>query len=266
MRSRGSAPGGSLRCGFAPQRQSPGLAWRWVTPYRGWYYATNGCFSQWLVWAAKPGLAGSSGPLDSFLDFPLATAVEPSYITNMYKPAPLPAQPLAALLADLRAQADHQAARFGPLAALHALILSTLARLLTGLEQIFEQWRAGILPIPAPRDIPRPHNQAADGASPPKLTDRSCHRAPSRAPGPIRPARALPARQDPGCLPPMPPSVLRNPAIPRHASGHFSCASDPVPPILCLRLAAHRPAFAMALSFFPPPPPLPPHVQIVLIS
>jgi len=27
MRSRGSAPGGSLRCGFAPQRQRPGLAY-----------------------------------------------------------------------------------------------------------------------------------------------------------------------------------------------------------------------------------------------
>ena len=119
----------------------------------------------------------------NFPNLPLATADTIYYLTNMFTPAPIPAQPLAGLLADLRTQADDQATRFGPVARLHALILAVIVRLLTGFEQIFEQWRAGVLPLPAPREIPCGDKPAPDVAPPPLAA------APSRPRGRIPRAR-----------------------------------------------------------------------------
>jgi len=69
-------------------------------------------------------------------------------------PAPLP-QHAAGLAAAMRAEADLRAAEAGLVAALHTLILATLARLLTRLEEMVALWQAGRLPLPAPRQ-PRP--------------------------------------------------------------------------------------------------------------
>lgn len=52
------------------------------------------------------------------------------------------------LLAEMRSEAAVKAAGETVLAALHALILATLVRLLGRLEQMFEQWKAGQLIIP----------------------------------------------------------------------------------------------------------------------
>ena len=89
------------------------------------------------------------------------------------KPTPLLAHHLAALTAELRAQADRAAAEAGLIAALHALILATLARLFTRLETLVDLWAAGQLPhltqavrpraTPAPAH-PSPPRQAAIAA------------------------------------------------------------------------------------------------------
>ncbi len=70
---------------------------------------------------------------------------------------------LSALLADLRIEAAQMAAGGGVLAALHALILAALVRLLGRLEHMFNQWKAGLLVIPAQRRatrVPRPRREA----------------------------------------------------------------------------------------------------------
>ena len=68
-------------------------------------------------------------------------------------PTPLAAS-AAGILAALRHEADCHAADLslgsGPVAALHALILACLARLLTSLGDLLDLWRAGQLPPPQP--------------------------------------------------------------------------------------------------------------------
>lgn len=59
------------------------------------------------------------------------------------------AQRVAGIAAAMRATADEQAAGAGLLAALHALILTTLARLFGRLEHIVQLWQAGQLSLPA---------------------------------------------------------------------------------------------------------------------
>lgn len=73
------------------------------------------------------------------------------------------AQAFAAMAGEMRAQADRRAQDWGPVAALHALLLATLARLVGRLETIFLAWQQGQLPPPArartPANAaqPRPH-------------------------------------------------------------------------------------------------------------
>ena len=83
---------------------------------------------------------------------------------------PLSSTPLAAqagaIAAAIRAEASHQALKAGMVAALHALILSALARLVARLENLVQLWQAGLLPshpaTPASRATPpiAPHNSA----------------------------------------------------------------------------------------------------------
>lgn len=58
---------------------------------------------------------------------------------------PLAAQ-AGAIAAAIRAEASHQALKAGMVAALHALILSALARLVARLENLVQLWQAGLLP------------------------------------------------------------------------------------------------------------------------
>ena len=60
---------------------------------------------------------------------------------------PLAAQ-AGAIAAAIRAEASQRAAQAGMVAALHALILSALARLVTSLENLVQLWQAGLLPSP----------------------------------------------------------------------------------------------------------------------
>jgi|GEM_PF-2270219 len=122
----------------------------------------------------------------------------------MLETAPPPlAQHIAGIAAGMRAMADDQAAQAGLVAALHALILATLARLLSRLEQMVELWQAGQLPEPppsraapprpAPRaDIPREHLQPTGQAQgptqrhlSPHIRERN-HPSPSAPPSPLR--------------------------------------------------------------------------------
>ena len=85
---------------------------------------------------------------------------------------PVSSTPLAAqagaIAAAIRAEASHQARKAGMVAALHALILSALARLVASLENLVQLWQAGLLPprpttpaqaAPIPRE-PRPRSAA----------------------------------------------------------------------------------------------------------
>ena len=56
------------------------------------------------------------------------------------------AQHVAGIHAELRAEADHHAAQAGVIAALHALILTALARLFARLDDLLALWQAGQLP------------------------------------------------------------------------------------------------------------------------
>ena len=158
----------------------------------------------------------------------------------MFNPAPLPPQPFAGLLADIRAEADRHATSralgAGVVASLHALILAAFARLLTALEQLFVEWRAGTLPIPTPRTIaPRPA-PAPDAATPPQATNPSRRARSPRAPAALRPPVPEPA-------PPLHQGVVAAPQI-------RACARP------------HHPPF----RFFDPSLTKPPHAHNVTIS
>ena len=64
--------------------------------------------------------------------------------------------PFAGLAAELRLHAGDRAEAFGPVAAIQALILALLARLLGRLDALFASWQHGQLPLPAPAP-PAPH-------------------------------------------------------------------------------------------------------------
>lgn len=89
---------------------------------------------------------------------------------------PLAAQ-AGAIAAAIRAEASHQAIKAGMVAALHALILSALARLVTSLENLLQLWQAGALPSPASRPAtPRAAAiQAPDATTPPLRQARARH-------------------------------------------------------------------------------------------
>ncbi len=77
-------------------------------------------------------------------------------------PAALP-PPFAALAAELRLHASDRAQDWGPVAALQALILALLARLLGRLDGLFQRWQQGQRPPPAParpRTTPAPRPRA----------------------------------------------------------------------------------------------------------
>ena len=78
------------------------------------------------------------------------------YNTHVLDHPPAPQdRTLSALLADLRIESAQMAAGGGVLAALHALILAALVRLLGRLEHLFDQWQAGLLVTPAQRRATR---------------------------------------------------------------------------------------------------------------
>jgi len=170
----------------------------------------------------------------------------------VFNPAPLPPQPFAGLLADIRAEADRHATSralgAGVVASLHALILAAFARLLTALEQLFGEWRAGTLPIPTPRTIaPRPA-PAPDAAAPPQATNPSRRARSPRAPAALRPPVPEPA-------PPLHQGVVAAPQIRACARPHFAATPAPKP-------APITPHFA----FLTPPSPKSLHTHNVTIS
>ena len=87
---------------------------------------------------------------------------------------------------DLRAKAHDPDAQHGLLAPLHALILTSLARLLDRLVAMIRLWQAGLLPPPTPR------RRAARPAAPQQGARRSrartrMHHAPPPGPPPPGP-------------------------------------------------------------------------------
>lgn len=62
-------------------------------------------------------------------------------------PAVVPA--FIALATEVRAKAEDRAAEGGPVAALHALILATIAQLIARLGELIELWQQGLLPPPS---------------------------------------------------------------------------------------------------------------------
>ena len=110
-------------------------------------------------------------------------------------PTPLAIQ-VAGIAADLHATAEHRAAQAGVVAALHALILATLARLFTCLEDLVTLWQSGQLPAPAPR---LRHRQNQPAAAPAAIKRPAANRAAPAAPP--RPHSPNPARAPaPACI------------------------------------------------------------------
>ena len=133
-------------------------------------------------------------------------------------PPPLTRQ-LTDLAAGVRAEAALRAAEAGLVAALHALILGCLARLLARLDDLAALWVSGQLPHPnhtiAP---PHPSRAARDGASPPAGPSSgtpSCG-APSRGANPGH-APPAPIMRAPRVAPERPPARTRAPLpLPAH--------------------------------------------------
>lgn len=98
---------------------------------------------------------------------------------------------MSELLAEMRTEAAVKAAGETVLAALHALILATLVRLLGRLEQMFEQWKAGQLIIPpaTPRRAaslpaqPRQHVASVRPRAPAPRSRPSLVESPATMPG-----------------------------------------------------------------------------------
>jgi len=129
------------------------------------------------------------------------------------------------MLAGIRADAAYHAAQAGLIAALHALILTALARLIARLDHIVTLWAAGQLPIPAPAK-PRTERTARPG-TPARHTPRT-RRPRQPMPAPVRlTARAIAPR-------PAPPIFLRTTpdSVPRRSP------SRPRPPPFFFRASS----------------------------
>jgi hypothetical protein len=88
----------------------------------------------------------------------------------MAPPAALPPS-FATLAAELRLHAGDRAQDFGPIAAIQALILALLVRLLGRLDGMFQRWQQGQLPLPTPArprtmPAPRPRDPSASARIP----------------------------------------------------------------------------------------------------
>lgn len=166
--------------------------------------------------AQPPGVLGSSRFVRAI---PLGAVLRTRYIIPMTAAATPTAAQLAALLAGIRAEADHHAAHAGLVATLHALILAALARLIGRFADLFALWRSGQLP-PLVRDSARPSRPAAphaqtrrpaarnrSAASPAtrraahcaahRADHRAAHRADQPAPAASRSAPIVQPRQPP---------------------------------------------------------------------
>lgn len=123
------------------------------------------------------------------------------YNTHVLDHPPAPQdRTLSALLADLRTEAAQTAAGGGVLAALHALILAALVRLLGRLEHLFNQWQAGLLVTPAQRRVtraPRPRREADSSVRVPTPARRRATRDVSCADSESIPASAACATNRP---------------------------------------------------------------------
>lgn len=102
---------------------------------------------------------------------------------------------VSAMAAELRAMASDRARERGPSAALQAMILTLLARILFQLEVMILAWQAGLLKPPAPRaprprqaaPAPRPTAPRTQAPSWPRETTRARPEAPAGTPSPIEP-------------------------------------------------------------------------------
>ncbi len=128
------------------------------------------------------------------------------------------------MAAEMRAAADHQAAEAGLIAALHALILATLARLFNRLENMVALWAAGALPVLPPRqpNAARAHAQA-----------ESQQARTARSPRRTRPHQAPPQEASPsaaGLPAPRQARRITHPACPpRHHAGALPHAPRTLP-------------------------------------
>jgi len=115
------------------------------------------------------------------------------------------------MASEMRAKAQDRAAQWGPVAALHALILATLTRILLRLEDMILLWQQGLLPPPSSRP---PAPTCPRGSARPSSRDASEFRRTRAGHQPAAPNPPLSV----GC-PPATPARTHAPAAPRaHAS------------------------------------------------
>ncbi len=144
-------------------------------------------------------------------------------------PVPPPLAPqIAGLTAGLRAESAALADRYGTIparlvAAVHAMLLAALARLMDRLEQLLLLWQSGQLPQPAARPV------IASTTPPTKFNPISPTRTKS--------SRTLHTRSPPGATPPAPNPPIQTPPSgtrrerPGPASAPIPChATIPPPP------------------------------------
>ncbi len=168
-------------------------------------------------------------------------------------PPPL-AEQVAAVAAELRLAAARRTEEFGPIAAIQALILATLARIFTTLAGMVALWQAGLLPPLTPRRpsaAPRPHvlSLASAPALHPRAQRQRHHIAPE-SPIPTVPQPAPSVRPTPiGASAPAPILAPVLAPYPRHPS-HAALARAPPWPTRSK----------------PPEPQPPPHANFVTIS
>lgn len=193
---------------------------------------------------------------------PIAAPLPSEYIIRMSQD-PTPLAPLVAgIAADVRAMAAQEAARAGLLAALHALIFATLARLSTTLEAMVTLWAAGLLPLPTPRKA-SPARQTATRPNPraaapapfvPLCAGRHLAAVPPHAPGahPISPSaqreRAQPSHARPPERPLPAPRARPRPAAAPSRWRHPAIGSARHTPTLQNALSATLPSHALNVT------------------
>jgi|GEM_PF-6344798 len=130
------------------------------------------------------------------------------------------------MASEMRAKAHDRAAQWGPVAALHALILAMLARILLRLETMIHLWQQGLLPPhssrpPAPT---HPHDRARPSTHRPPETRRTPTQA---APIPLTQAGHTPV---PAARGPATPGLAHAPAGrrgPPSSAMHHRCVAWP---------------------------------------
>lgn len=161
----------------------------------------------------------------------------------MAPPAALP-PPFATLAAELRLHASDRAQDFGPIAAIQALILALLARLLGRLDGMFQRWRQGQLP-PIPPARARIRITAAPGPRPKAPSESARNPFAWADPSPIRP----PSRQA-APVPSRPPGIRAHPA--RQGNIRRPHAQPTVTPHVCAPAATPAPPIPYRVSFQKP--------------